>query len=131
MSVPTSSFTHIDWDTISYDVGSDCSLATNKFTAPYDGIYFIDVAFRTEQTTGVYRNIIAVEVNGSEALRLYDNQTGGNGTGIQIGGTGQLNLTAGDYVEVAFWQNIGSTRSYSASTAYQYYHFAGHLVART
>lgn len=133
MSCATSSFTRILWASVDYDYNSDCNLSLSRFYAPYDGIYHFEVNFRTETTTGSYRNLITLYINGSESAntaRLYDDQTGGNGTGIQIGGSATLKLTAGDYIVPHFWHNIGSTRSYSANSNGTYYRFAGHLIGR-
>lgn len=125
-SVPAATQTKIQFQSESYDLGSNFDNATNyRFTAPITGIYHFDA--RTQSSNGSQSQIlITLYKNGAEHSRGYQ-VTGLNGFyGANVGD--DIQLTASDYVEVYAFIN-GNTANLSTGSNETY--FSGHLVSPT
>lgn len=121
----SSSFAKVVFDTELYDTSGNFDTANSRFIAPVDGFYHFSAlagntaAGSTPIQTKLYKN-------GSEAK---DGSYAGNGTanGAYSHASGDIQLAAGEYVEVWFVGGSGSVVGVDASTCY----FDGHLISKT
>lgn len=128
-SIPNNVATKITWNIEETDLGSN--FASNKFTAPVDGYYHLDVSILFTDAGWVnserillfiykngvnYKVIDRWECQDTETMYVYL----GNGLGLELNAT--------DYVEVYILHNQGSAVSLIGSSLYN--HFTGHLVRR-
>lgn len=110
----------------SYDLGSNYSTSTYKFTAPYDGIYNFFLQYRANDIDANGALVAYLYINGSSAAlssvySAVSTQDWNSSTG------GDFQLTAGDEVEP--WVDCTTTEALSAGATTSF--FCGHLVGRT
>ena len=112
-SIPNATFTKLEWSRTIHDTDSAFSLSNNRFTVPSgkDGKYYVGASV---QISGDMNNgHLGFRVNGGNPYSGSD----GYGDYRFVGDNHSymmrsyiLNITAGDYVEI-FWYNDGGTKS--------------------
>lgn len=108
------------WANEKFDYGNN--FASNKFTAPYNGIYHFDAelgdwsASATRSFLSFYKNGASIAIGQDAASRKCDASC-------------TLELAAGDYIEVYGFQSSGANRTGGSSENGPY--FMGYLVGRT
>lgn len=72
-SITNDSWTKVNFDTESFDLGSDYDTSNYRFTAPVSGYYQVSIAYEWDNTevTGLYG---AIYVNGSEYASIQVRQ---------------------------------------------------------
>lgn len=127
-SVTPSTFTKINYSSEVYDHGGNYDPTTQQFTAPVDGIYnFGACIVRTNGFSNVYRHLITIFVDGSEAVRMSQGEKGGINQTFSIDGHAELQLTAGQVVEARMWHAVVGSQSYGSTNTYENW-FYGRLV---
>jgi len=121
------------FDTKSYDTGSNVDVTTNKgrFTAPIAGFYHFSSTVTLQTTTAdIYS--ITLYINGS-ATGGKAGTSEANSISQTIGLTvaGDLQLSAGDYVEVVTFNGSGTNKTMSVGNAPQVTFFSGFLISAT
>jgi hypothetical protein len=122
----------VQFDTKLYDTGSNVDVVTNKgrFTAPVTGYYYLKAVVgvsayaNAAQVTYFYKNGVQWVIGPNAA-----NSSTIASIGTIVGGD-VFPLTAGDYVEVQFFQNNGAAAVMKVGLPLQTY-FSGHLVSTT
>lgn len=112
-SIPTGSWTVIEFETEVLDQGSDFDLANNKFIAPSDGKYIFHGSYQVLHGSG----------SGTDtrlALNHY-NSSGGSIAGRNLGkttvheaaqhGSMILEMSANDYANMAVYHAAGSSKT--------------------
>ncbi len=116
--VDDTTVTILSWDTDIYDTDNfhDTSTNNNRITIPtgLDGYYLVGAVVRYSGNTDGARDI-RIEKNGT---RVWLGQTTypSTTTGAEVSTSVVLYLAAGDYIEVAVWQNSGSTLKIESGT---------------
>lgn len=92
----------VQFDAESFDTGSNYDAVTNfRFTAPVSGFYFFSTGIYLGSTVVGHTSIVYLYKNGSLAKILYYFAHGTSaGLSPVAGGSGLLQLSASDYVEV-------------------------------
>ena len=130
-AVASSTITKVTWETEAYDVGSN--FASDKFTAPIAGKYFMSV-YLTMQTTvaGAGVGLIWYK-NGSTFKYGHHQSTEVNITfGLQTYTV--FDLAANDYIEIYAFQGSGSSReigqgdNVGSGTNANSNYWTGHLI---
>jgi hypothetical protein len=97
-------------DTEAYDNATmhSTSVSNSQILIPYDGRYQVGVVLSWDANASGNR-ATAFQVNGGGGSDDYlvDIRTGTSGNSTGVSGYRTLELTAGDIVEVAVWQNSG------------------------
>ena len=101
--------TKIVFNSEHYDTDSAYDTSNGKFTVPSGegGKYFFAASLRFDQTTS-NRNAVDIKINNASNTQ----QVAFENTGPQyttIGGAVSINLSAGDYVQVEYYQSSGGT----------------------
>lgn len=109
-NVPTSTFTKVPLNVVEFDNAGGFNTTLNRYVVQESGMYNLTANIVYELTSNIYRYILCIYVNGSERVRLWDGQSGGDIPGSRNGSV-LLNLSAGNYVEMFMWHNVGSTRT--------------------
>jgi hypothetical protein len=127
-NLPTG-WTILTYDQESYDTGNN--FATNKFTAPVDGLYFLA---STITWTGLTANSYVVMIIRNEtttvdlAYNIYNNLGSTSTNAMSMNTSSIAKLAAGDVVHVRAITNDGTARAMTyGSTAYC--HFTGHRLS--
>lgn len=124
-SVTASTFTKVNFDSVTHDTGNNFDADTKEFVVPVKGLYLFQASVGNTASTE-RRLIIQFSINGGESTgwRVFDvNSTSGSETRIG-NGTIILGLNAGQRVSVLIWDSSGS--GYSSISR-----FGGYLVTRT
>lgn len=127
-AVGVATFGVINFDTETYDYGSNFNTSTYEFTAPYDGVY--NFGSTVSFTDGNERTIVSLFVNGIEVARGVDiEHQESSPTYIMhnMNVYADLGLTAGDIVDVRVYSDDGFD---TLTTSYENM-FYGHLIGRT
>lgn len=127
-----STATKAQFDTEDYDYGSNFNTSTNRFVAPYTGIYHFD-AFGYNTGTAANNSQIMFYVNGSLRKSFGNGSSGGDfESNRNMQGSYDIALNATDYVEVYFlWNTSGSPGgSNSLAGGATENGFSGHLIGR-
>jgi hypothetical protein len=111
-------FTKIVSMTEEFDVGACYDTSAQRFIAPAKGVYHFDAAMEMASTTAVGCHLYK---NGVASKRGWTT----SGTQAQI--SCQMELLAGDYVELWGYAGASGNTSPGSNTTF----FAGHLVTRT
>lgn len=123
----SNSFTLVQFDTKLYDTSSNVDVVTNKgrFTAPVSGFYHFSALVGNPSNGGVpihtklYKNGSSIKVG---------SYPGAAPSGAAFSGvSGDLQLIAGDYVEVYFLGVNGAAMTTGSDACY----FDGHLISIT
>lgn len=109
-SVPSSTFTKVPLNVVEFDTDGGFDTTLNRYVVQESGMYNLTANIAYEITSNIYRYILCIYVNNSERARLWDGLSGGDAPGNRNGSV-LLNLSAGDYVEMFMWHNVGSTRT--------------------
>lgn len=127
-SINSGSSTKVQFDTESYDTGSDFDNATNyRFTAPVTGYYAVSVQVVFENTTDGVAIQLDLQKNGTDFTRTHTSTSGNNYDSICISDT--VLLTSSDYLEVKFTHSAGSARNISGGTGPDLTFFSVHLLS--
>ena len=102
--------TKIIFETESFDDASAYDTSNGRFTVPSGegGKYFLYAKIRHYNTTSMNREVIYLYKNGSVYVR-YEHKGDNVHNSIQISKV--ANLSAGDYIEVYYYQNSGSANN--------------------
>ena len=102
--------TKIIFETESFDDASAYDTSNGRFTVPSGegGKYFLYAKIRHYNTTSMSREVIYLYKNGSVYVR-YEHKGDNVHNSIQISKV--ANLSAGDYIEVYYYQNSGSANN--------------------
>lgn len=116
-SSTTSTVLTLDTEIVDSDGGHSTVTNTSRYVCQTAGLYYVSgsVCFN------------ATNANGSRTLNIFVNGAGQTGAGIQaapspangasVFSSTLAQLNVGDYVELACWQNSGSTISTATTTA--------------
>jgi hypothetical protein len=118
---PAATAVTVDFDTETYDIGSDFNTTTNQFTAPHTGIYNFQ-AYVSQPDSGTPAVLILLVVDSVTVYALFE---GDMSIFRTAGGALDLLLTSGQTVEVQFYSSLADTIETNKSI------FSGHLVGRT
>lgn len=113
----------VTFNTEDYDTNSNFDTATGKYTAPVDGYYHFSYSIAHGFTNNVQSEIYK---NNSSYIKSPQNY---NSATYAIGGTSQsfdIELTAGDYIQIYHYAAPTTTGTASRST-----NFSGYLVSQT
>jgi hypothetical protein len=121
-------YNKVQLDTKTFDTGANFDAVTNnRFVAPVSGFYFFDgaVSFVAASTTDHF--LATLYKNGTEVKRgtEINSAVGSGSVGVSV--AGQLQLAAGDYMELWCYASPGRAINTGAITTY----FDGYLVSTT
>ena len=103
-SQPANTVITIQFDSIQFDIGSNCNTSTYRFTAPVAGRYLIYLTVDEQTSGGCHSNII---VNGNQ---LTDGWVNFKDAGASVQ-TRLLNLSAGDYITGWAYNTVATSLS--------------------
>lgn len=117
-SLSHSTFTKISLDTENFDIGAIADPTTNsRFNIRRSGQYLVTALVNVWGVDPGSRIIARAYVNGAAVVELARAAVPVSGTGVGSG-SGMLNLSAGDYVELyGFWSITSGSGSKSTDTA--------------
>ena len=127
----SSTITKVTWDTENYDIGGN--FASNKFTAPVAGKYFMNATVTFYQMGAGSGIGLQWYKNGSVFRSGHHQSTEINIT-FAVHGIGVFDLNANDYLEVYVFQgsgsaqNIGVTNSSYTVNAVGSNYWSGYLI---
>jgi hypothetical protein len=120
--VPNITFTKLTLRTEDFDLTSSYDAANSRFTAPVAGVYhFSGAVFMNSSATIVAAHLYK---NGAEVKRGQSYTVTGNVSNGSV--NADLNLAAGDYVELWVYHNSGANNG--VGNAATHTHLSGHLV---
>jgi hypothetical protein len=120
-SISNSSLTKIPFDTATIDTDSAVDTTNNRFTVPSGkgGKYNISYSIGgiSDSTTTFYRIFTKLYKNGSDSslLSAVADPRANYGWAFSVGGSGVIDLNAGDYIEVYAYISTGNTAGVTAS----------------
>jgi len=115
------STTKINFNLETYDIGGNYDHINNRFTAPSDGVYNFNALISFNPTSAVERKALKFYINGQALSYERISQSGGWVTGNSNNTmlhTIDLELSAGNYVEVYFENYVGSCTTYGWACTY-------------
>jgi hypothetical protein len=135
----------VTFDAESYDVGGNYDTSAYKFTAPISGIYHFNVKVLWDNNATTDAGDWTAEDRHDLYLVKNDGNVNPSVGNIQaaelavVSGTisdyyvmsslsSDLKLDAGDYMEVAVWQNSGVTQNTFSNNAHYWSAWTGHLI---
>jgi hypothetical protein len=102
--------TKIDFDTVVYDTLSEWDVATNhRFDVNATGRYHISARIKIVPQGAGFTFGVRVNVNGGDVNMEESHPCDQTASGVWVSFGGDLNLTAGDYVEVYIEQLSGGS----------------------
>ena len=116
----------ITWQTEEFDVGSN--FASNTFTAPVTGKYFLQAQARTDtiQNDANYY-LIKIETSNNDAMEIFKPLYTSDSSYQSLSASGVFHLDANDTAYVHIRQNGGSANSH-VDDGHGYTHFSGYLL---
>ena len=119
--------TKIIYQTESFDDASAYDTSNGRFTVPSGegGKYFLYAKIRHYNTTSMSREVIYFYKNGSVYAR-YEHKGNNIHNSIQISKI--VNLSAGDYIEVYYFQNSGSNNNLTQFSSDSDQEFTGYRI---
>jgi len=120
-SISNSAMTKIPFDTATIDTDSGVDTTNNRFTVPSGkgGKYNISYSIGgiSDSTTTFYRIFTQLYKNGSDSslLSAVADPRANYGWAFSVGGSGVIDLNAGDYIEVYAYISTGNTAGVTAS----------------
>ena len=144
-AIANTTHTRVIFDTESYDLGGNYDTSAYKFTAPIAGIYHFDAKllwdtnytsdtgdWEAEERHDIY--LIKNDGNANPAsanievahLDLVSGVITDNFVMSSV--SSDLKLNAGDYIEVAVWQNSGVTQHTYSNNEHEWSAWTGHLI---
>jgi hypothetical protein len=126
-----SAWTVIAFGSKEFDTGSNYSTSTNEFTATVAGYHKFECGYQTASgATGEYYTIGIFKNGSASPWKNGPSQLAQGANDINLAWeTPQMWSNAGDYVQVAGFQNSGGTKTVASGEALTY--FAGYRVSRT
>lgn len=122
-SIPSSTWTTLDFNTEEFDNGSDFDLTNDKFTAPADGDYLVSATVLFNHIAGKAL-MIGIAKNTSAPNMTWGSETSPNINGYFSASTTKvIGLSSNDYLKIAIWHNAGSGRSTLGGLKYTYASF--------
>tara|TARA_E500000318_G_scaffold71598_1_gene66293 strand:+ start:144 stop:701 length:558 start_codon:yes stop_codon:yes gene_type:complete len=120
--------TKIIFESENFDTASAYNTTTGRFTVPSGegGKYFLYAKIRHYNTTSMSREILFLRKNGSEIAK-YEHKGNNVHNNIQI--TKVVELAAGDYIEVYYFQNSGSANNIAQFSSTNDQEFTGFRIA--
>lgn len=131
--VPDLSWTKIPHQTVAIDPMKMWDAPNKRVIIPFDGLYRVEARLRHEDTTGTYRYLLGLFVNGVVVRYMCDHLGGGGTMGLTPSGSigiTEIYLRKGDYVEVDMYHNIGSNRNYPIAVTQDQSNFSVRCVRR-
>lgn len=114
-TIPSGTWTKVNFSTESYDVNNEFDTSTYKFTAAEGGYYSITAQVTFSEP--IERVGTMVKKNGSEIISIYSHNYGSGGGLRGIVATKDVKLVSGDYIEVFVVQNSGVAQTCQNSAA--------------
>tara|TARA_A100001011_G_C13766024_1_gene617263 strand:- start:33 stop:578 length:546 start_codon:yes stop_codon:yes gene_type:complete len=120
-SITNNTLTKIPFDTATIDTDSAVDTSNNRFTVPSGkgGKYYISysIGSASDSVTTLYRTFTNLYINGSDStlLSAVSDPRNNYGFAFSTGGSGVMNLSAGDYVEVYAYIASGNTAGITTS----------------
>lgn len=118
----TNAFAKITYDAVEYDTASNYSTSTGRFTAPVAGFYEFKARASSAFNNGT-QQILSFYKNGSEFKRGPQNNliwtNGASGLNNGTSHAAEIQLAAGDYVEVFYYGNAGAGEIGAGFTYFQ------------
>ena len=118
-SLASGATSKIDIDTISYDKGGNFDTTNNRFIAPVKGVYMFNGAVQVGNFndneylhTHLYKNGTTAFASGS---RSTISDSGAAGQQARSVVSGQVELNAGEYVDLWAYQNTGTAQTCSST----------------
>jgi len=135
----------INFDAESYDVGGNYDTSNYKFTAPIAGVYHFDAKllwdtnytldtgdWEAEERHDIYlikNDGNANPASGNIEVAKLDLVSGAiTDNFVMSSVSSDLKLNAGDYIEVAVWQNSGVTQHTYSNNEHEWSAWTGHLI---
>ena len=120
--------TKVIFGTESFDTASAYDTSNGRFTVPTGegGKYFLYAKIRHYNTTSMSREIIYFYKNGSVYVK-YEHKGNNVHNSIQISKV--ANLSAGDYIEVYYFQNSGSNNNLTQFSSDSDQEFTGYRIS--
>ena len=115
-TVSDSAITKVTWDIVNYDIGSN--FASNKFTAPVAGKYFMNAVVTFYQMNAGSAIGLQWYKNGSVFRSGHNNAAEINIT-FAVNSCGVFDLSANDELEVYVYQGSGSSQNIGVATNIQ------------
>ncbi len=117
--------TKIDWDTELYDTGGGMDIVTNRYTPPYNGVYYFHASIRIEgiSAAGKVMNLYFTKEGGAyDCMYTWSSAAGDQSLHVSM----QLYLTTSQYIEVYFIQLDTATKIQKGGAIYTV--FEGHYI---
>lgn len=127
-SIADSTQVKVDWDTEDYDTHAVLDIATNdRWTCPVAGKYTVKSLIEfSANATG--QRAVTLYKNGSAYAELGNIPQATAGASARVGGATDIDLVAGDYLEIFVLQNSGGSLSIGTNGV-QYSHMSISRVA--
>jgi len=117
-SVPSATWTKIQFNAESYDIQNEFDSATNyRFTATKAGIYSVKAKYHFGTAVGSFFYRIQIRVNGSNYSQ-FNIEHNSDDNAAYVGVADDVQLNAGDYVEIFAYQNTGGANNLYAGLFY-------------
>lgn len=128
-AVTTSTYEPIEFDTATFDEGSEFDIVTNhKFTANATGKYFVCASISLSDLAIGDEVLMRIRKNGSSNVAFTRLANPKANTAVVISLTKAIVLTASDYITADVWHNHGSDRTAVAGDSTSY--FSIHRLTR-
>ena len=120
-SITNNTLTKIPFNTATIDTDSAVDTSNNRFTVPSGkgGKYYISysIGSASDSVTTLYRTFTNLYINGSDStlLSAVSDPRNNYGFAFSTGGSGVMDLSAGDYVEVYAYIASGNTAGITTS----------------
>ena len=126
-NVPNDTDTKIIYQTESFDDASAYDTSNGRFTVPSGegGKYFLYAKIRHYNSTSMNREVLYFYKNGSVYAR-FENKGDNIHNSVQISKV--ANLSAGDYIEVYYFQNSGSSNNLAQFSSDTDQEFTGYRI---
>ena len=126
-NVPNDTDTKIIYETEAFDTASAYDTSNGRFTVPSgeDGKYYLYAKVRHYNDTSMDREVIYLYKNGS-TFKRFENRGNNVHNSVQISTVTEL--AAGDYIEVYYYQNSGSSNNIAIFSAATDQEFLGYRI---
>jgi hypothetical protein len=125
-NIPTATDTLITWGTEIYDVGSN--FASNTFTAPVTGKYFLNTGIRVDSMDAVHYYNFYINTSNRRYMDIHDySRLTADPTYWSFSMTALVDMDAGDTATVGIYQASGATQTDIGTDASRSF-FHGYLL---
>jgi C1q domain len=121
-AIPATTYTACNFDTKLFDDLAEFNTSTGTFIPSVAGTYIFAGGIAGTQTV-VTRRILGLFVNGTERVRLQDNN-GNDGGSVICGASAPVKLNAGDAVRLYYYTGIAENTATTQQTDF----FGGHRI---